>query len=133
LNETYLVERVKAASADALALSEIKRAITHPGIRGRLQELLIDNLITPWLPPYVQSGTGMIIDAAGEARQFTQDDIILFDKSIVPPILSSPLGTSEGVFLYNSVIARIEVKSKLTRSDLQKFISSSRDIAKLKH
>jgi hypothetical protein len=129
----YLVERVQAASAYVLALSETEKVVTHPGIRGRFRELLIDNLITPWLPPYVQSGTGMIIDADGEARQFTQDDIILFDKSIVPPILSSSLGASEGVFLYNSVIARIEVKSKFTRGDLQKLISSSRDIAKIKH
>ena len=129
----YLVERVKAASAYAISLSEIEKAMPHPGIRGRFRELLIDNLITPWLPPYVQSGTGMIIDAAGEARQFTQDDIILYDKSIVPPILSSASGASEGVFLYNSVIARIEVKSKVTRGDLQKFTSSSSDIAKLKH
>jgi hypothetical protein len=67
----YLVERVKAASSYTLALSEAERAITHPGIRGIFRELLIDKLITPWIPPYVQIGTGMIIDAAGEARQFT--------------------------------------------------------------
>jgi hypothetical protein len=109
LNETYLVERVKAASADALALSEIKRAITHPGIKGRFRELLIDNLITPWLPPDVQSGTGMIIDAAGQARQFTQDDIILFDKSIVPPILSSPSGASEGVFYITALSQELKL------------------------
>ncbi len=75
----------------------------------------------------------MIIDTNNQKRQFTQDDIILFDRSLTPPILATESLSSEGVFLYNSVLARIEVKSKVTRGDLRDFVRSSMDIASLKH
>jgi hypothetical protein len=75
----------------------------------------------------------MIIAEENVVRQSSQDDIILYDRSIVPPILVSPNHAPEGVFLYNSVIARIEVKSTVSRADLVTFVRASRDIASLKH
>ena len=45
----------------------------------------------------------------------------------------SPAHAPEGVFLYNSVIARIEVKSTVSRADLVTFVRASKDIASLKH
>jgi len=94
------------------------------GLKGRFRELLINNMLMPWLPPYVLCGTGMVIAAENKIRQFTQDDIIVYDQSLVPPVLAAAANHApEGVFLYNSVLMRIEVKSTLTRDDIRSFVS----------
>ncbi len=103
------------------------------GMRGRFRELLIDNALQPWLPPYAHCGTGMIIANENHIRGSNQDDIVIYDTTLAPPILSSSGHAPEGVFLYNSVLARIEVKSTLTREDVRSFVSSSLDIARLRH
>src|SRR5208282_737330 len=129
----YVVNRVRAAAKYTLDLAEIEGRLPHKGLRGRFRELLIDNILAPWLPPYAQCGTGMIIAAENRVRQATQDDIIIYDRSLVPPVLASSSHAPEGVFLYNSVLARVEVKSTLTKADVGDFVSSSIEIAELKH
>lgn len=73
----------------------------------------------------------MIVAAENVIRQSTQDDIILFDRSLVPPVLAAN-HAPEGVFLLNSVLARIEVKSTLTRASVGAFVQSSQQMAELK-
>jgi hypothetical protein len=97
-----------------------------------LREILIDNILGPWLPPYVACGTGTIIAAENVKRESTQEDVVIYDRSLMPSILASSRGGTEGVFLYNGVLARIEVKSRLTRADLVEFVRSSKEIAALK-
>jgi hypothetical protein len=46
----------------------------------------------------------MVIAAENKVRQFTQDDVIVYDRSLVPPVLAAADHASEGVFLYNSVL-----------------------------
>jgi hypothetical protein len=75
----------------------------------------------------------MIIAADNPARRLTQEDIVIYDKSLVPPVLASPARGSEGVYLYNSVLARVEVKSAVTREDIRTFVESALDICALKH
>jgi hypothetical protein len=129
----YLLNRLRIDAAHVLAHATNEGELQHQGLKGRFRELLIDHLLTPWLPPYTFCGTGMIIAAENRIRQSTQDDIIIYDRSLVPPILASSNHAPEGVFLFNSVIARIEVKSRLTRADIVNFVNASKDIAKLKH
>ena len=114
-----------------LAMAENESQIQHPGLKGRLRELLIDNMLTPWLAPYISCGTGTIIAAEDIQRQSTQEDIIIYDSSLVPPVLASR-HAPEGVFLFNSVILRVEVKSTLSRDDIRKFIKASVEISKMK-
>jgi hypothetical protein len=73
----------------------------------------------------------MIIDNENKIRQSTQDDIIVYDRSLVPPVLVSKDGF-DGVFLTNSVIGRIEVKSRVTRADIRAFVAASLEICELK-
>lgn len=127
----YILEKIKADGAHLISLSKNEEKIQHAGLRGRFRELLIDNMLNPWLPPYVATGTGMIIADGNQKRQFTQDDIILFDKSLAPPILASQSGF-EGVFLFNSVLARIEVKSTVKKENLKAFCKSSSELSQLK-
>ncbi|WP_223606478.1 DUF6602 domain-containing protein [Chryseobacterium sp. OSA05B] len=127
----YILDKLRADSSHLLQLSSNEEKVQHTGLRGRLRELLIDNILTPWLPPYVLCGTGTIIEAENLARESTQDDIILFDKTLAPPILGAG-NSKEGVFLFNSVLARIEVKSTVTREAMKDFAKTSLEISKLK-
>ena len=100
-------------------------------MKGRFRELLIDNFLAPWLPPYIACGTGIIIAEKNKERNATQDDIILYDRSLSPPVMAST-SAPEGVFLYNSVLARIEVKSEIKKAHISSFVDSSLEISKLK-
>jgi hypothetical protein len=131
--DNYILNRLRVDAAHLLALADNESALQHQGLKGRFRELLIDNLLSPWLPPYIACGTGMIIAAENRFRESTQDDIIVYDRTLVPPVLVSANHAPEGVFLYNSVLARIEVKSTLTRADVVAFVKASIDIAALKH
>src|ERR1019366_6658256 len=128
----YLLNRLRNDAEHTLAQARNEAQLQHQGLKGRFRELLIDNLLASWLPPYVLCGTGMIIAAENKKRQNTQDDIIIYDRSLAPPILASPNHAPEGVFLYNTVIARIEVKSSLTRDGVRTFVQSSREINDLR-
>src|SRR5690606_17586807 len=127
----YIRTRVRKDAEHLLALSNNEEEIQHSGLRGRFRELLIDNLLSPWLPPYAACGTGMIIDVENNFRESTQDDIVIFDRSLVPNVLASNKAP-EGVFPIDGVLARIEVKSTLTRSSLRDSILAAEDINKMK-
>jgi hypothetical protein len=131
--DDYIFGRLRADAAHVLALAKNEEQLQHRGLRGRFRELLIDNLLGPWLPPYTSCGTGMVITGENVVRQFTQDDILVCDRSLVPPVLVSPNHAPEGVYLYNSVLARIEVKSTLTREGIAAFVNASKEIAALRH
>jgi hypothetical protein len=130
--DDYIINRLRADSAHLLILADKESLLQHKGLRGRFRELLIDNILAPWLPPYTSCGTGMIIAAQNAVREATQDDVIVYDRSLTPPVLASSTHAPEGVFLYNSVIARIEVKSTLTRAAIKDFVKASREISALK-
>ena len=107
--------------------SKNEENIQHHGMRGRFRELLIETVLAPWLPPYAACGTGMIIDAEDRSREATQDDIIIFDRSLVPGVLAS-MASSEGVFPLEGVLGRVEVKSTLTRDGLRQAIIAANEI-----
>ena len=129
--DEYILSRLRSDATHVIALAEHESRLQHLGLKGRFRELLIDNILTPWLPPYVSCGTGMIIAAENKRRDSTQDDIIIYDKSLAPPVLASN-SAPEGVFLLNSVLARVEVKSTLRRKDAKDFVKSSLEIADMK-
>ena len=89
-------------------------SIAHPGFKGELRETVIRDLFYPLLPSDVGVGTGLIISA--DDRQSRQQDVVIFDKRIVPPIL---LEKSTGMFPIESVLYAIEVKSKMTAAELK--------------
>jgi hypothetical protein len=129
----YILGRLRADASHLLARADHESQLQHQGVKGRFRELLINNMLMPWLPPYVLCGTGVVIAAENKIRQFTQDDIIVYDQSLVPPVLAATNHASEGVFLYNSVLMRIEVKSTLTRDDIRSFVAASLEVCDLQH
>ncbi len=128
--DNYIFERLRADAAHTIAVAECEAAVQHPGLRGRLREILIANLLAPWLPPFCRCATGMIVELRNKPRRATQDDILVIDPSLAPPVFANVNGP-EGVFLINSVLLRIEVKSTITREGLSDFIDASLEVAKM--
>jgi hypothetical protein len=128
---SYIRERLRADAAHLVARAEAEQTIVHKGMRGRFRELLVDALLTPWLPPYAGCGTGMIVDVFDRIRESTQEDIVVFDRSLVPPVLAHQT-SPEGVFPVDGVLMRIEVKSTLTRAELRSSILAAAEIYDLR-
>lgn len=83
--QNYILQHLRNNALHLLKNSENEEQIQYCGLCGRQRELLIENILSPWLPPYVLCGTGAIIAANHIERKSTQDDIILFDLSLTPP------------------------------------------------
>lgn len=121
--DSYIFDRIVIDAARVVTLAEQQSKITHPGIKGRFRELLVDGILEPWLPSSVQCATGTVVSFANSFRSKTQEDILLIDQSISPSILIKPY-IQEGVYMRNSVLARIEVKSTLDSGAFDGFKTS---------
>jgi hypothetical protein len=110
--QTLLRSRVKGAVASARAAT----GITHQGLKGEVLEILISDLFVPLLPTDVGIGTGQIVECKRGILS-NQTDIILYDKSILPPLL---FDRRQGIFPIEAVLYAIEVKTTLTKAELEK-------------
>lgn len=105
-----MLARIGAAVGAAKAVSNIK----HEGLKGQLREIVIRDLFRPLLPSDVGVGTGEIISA--DNRQSREQDVVIFDKRILPPMV---LESVKGIFPIESVLYAIEVKSKMTANEIE--------------
>jgi hypothetical protein len=126
----YIRERVILEARHAIALADQQSDVQHPGLRGRLREIVALRLLRPWLPPYVGCGTGTIINGENDKHQQRQDDLIIFDRTLMPPILIEET-ISEGIFVNNGVLLRIEVKSKINAAEVKSFAAATRDFTEI--
>ena len=127
----YVLNRLREDSRHASALSAVEGQIGHPGVKGRFRELLVNNLLVPWLPAAVGCGTGLIVDHEQRVMEASQDDVILFDQFLAPSVLASS-GSTHGVYLFDNVLCRVEVKSSLAKADLAAFVEKSKTISGLR-
>lgn len=118
-NQYQSVFRARVASAlqQAMAAAEL----THQGVKGSILEILIGSLFSPLLPSDIGVGSGQIIDSYSGILS-NQIDIILYDKSILPPILYD---SKLGIYPVESVLYAIEVKTALNATELQKAHSAA--------
>ncbi len=99
----------------------------HQGLKGRSREIFLTNLIKPMLSPNIEISSGTIIDShEGQSRQI---DIIIYDRSILPPIL---LNSEEGIIPIEAVLSTIEVKSSLNKTELNASVNNARSIKRLR-
>jgi hypothetical protein len=123
-----VAEHIEAAAAGVIARSKVVAAHSHGGLKGTFREILISELLEPWIPQSCGVGTGAVIYGLEKGPTFKgQDDIIVFDKSICPPILAKR-DNNLGFYLYNSTLLRVEIKSKLDVAGLDDFIRSSHNL-----
>lgn len=138
LKETLLARllstRVDAMIAEARALE----ALPHAGLRGGFREILLRNIISPLLPATCSVFHGTVVDAydarfnepvsPGHPRK-TEDDLIIVDNECPPPLRFSG---SEGIVPFESVIAVIEVKSKLRKTNLKDAMEGAIQLRRLR-
>jgi hypothetical protein len=115
---------VRAGVEAAIAAARAATGFSHVGLRGEVREVLVRDLFRPLLPADIGVGTGEIISYTNQTS--SQTDIILFDKRILPPVLFED---RLGLFPIESVLYAVEVKSKLTATELRSADSAA---AKLK-
>ena len=118
-----IIPRLQSIVVQAKALA----SIPHPGIKGRLRELFIQEMIKPFLPPSVDVLTGTIVSLRGEREHRTQDDLVLFSKEVAPLLMD----LEQAIIPIEGVLAHIEVKSLLTREDLRKAASAALELRNL--
>jgi hypothetical protein len=112
MNEAYrsvFVSRVAAALGAANAVA----AVAHKEVKGNIREVLLRDLFRPLLPSDVAVGTGQIATSRGDLSP--QQDVVIYDRRILPPVLFESV---IGVFPIESVLATVEVKTKLTAPEL---------------
>ena len=113
MNPTYrnlMLTRVHAA----MAASQAASTLSHAGTKGQMREIFVRDLLRPLLPVFIGIGTGIIIDSTG--RQSAQQDVVVYDTRLLPPLL---MDASIGTFPVESVLYSIEVKSRLTADSLR--------------
>lgn len=115
--------------SQALSAATAIKKIDHPGLTGKLREIFISNIIRPFLPSNIGVGTGKIITAYDNQKS-NEQDVIIFEKGIMPPIL---LGENIGLFPFESVLFVIEVKSKLTATELKHTHNNATTLLNFKH
>lgn len=107
-----LTENIKHALADAKKAKELD----HSPLNGKFKEILLDKLISPLLNKKYSTGTGKIIDYNGKKSK--EIDICIYSTSLHPPIFFDKKSNS-GLFPMESVLSCIEVKSSLTKKNIQ--------------
>ena len=110
------------------AVREVENAavVEHPGLVGRIRELSASNIFGPQLPSGFEIRTGKICDRKG--NQSDETDIIIYNRSILPPVLYSEY---DGVFPIEACYYSIEVKSKASASAIRDAIRKGKKLLSL--
>ncbi len=103
-------------------------SIDHKGLKGRIREIFVQDLLMPFLPSFVGAGTGKIIDS--EKGQSAECDVVIYDRDVMPALL---LGEREALFPVESVFYSIEVKTTLNVNELRDATVKAKRVKELKN
>lgn len=109
-----------------LSLAQMFGYVEDDGVMGVLRESLIEAFLEPLLMPPYRAGTGVIIDSKG--NQSGQCDIIIWDDSIFRPLYTARCA---GIYLIESVVAILEIKSTLKKEHFRQPIQRTREFKKM--
>lgn len=112
----------KCLSADSELVSS---TVKHGGEIGSAREAIIKQVLKKFLPAQYEIGTGEIVSSDGSRSR--QIDIVIARKDF--PALRLPSGSK--VYLLESVLATIEVKSKLTKENLFSALDNCMSVSSL--
>lgn len=129
--DRFTLNELLKPKAKALTLeSEVLKGLKHAPLKGSFREMILSNLIGPFLPATCGIFHGTVISSFTEdIRKKSEDDLLIVDKECLPPILYSE---RDGIFPIESVIARIEVKSTLDGKNLRDALKGCREFKKLR-
>ncbi len=119
-----LLAHFDAIEKRLVAQSGEQDAAGHPLHKGTPREVFIRDFLRTHISETVNIGTGEIIDAnSSSGQKRNQHDIVIYNKNF--PKLN--LVNNISVFFIESVIATIEVKSRITKSELKKAVLAARN------
>lgn len=122
-----LEEHLNAIEKVLIAKSEIANNAGHPNLRGGPREWFIHEYLENHLPTIFEIGQGEIIDENSESNP-SQDnyrpqvDLIIYRRDL-PKITYSK---NNSAFLSEGVKATLEIKSNLTKEDLEQACNASK-------
>ena len=126
---TLLEEHFERLRENLLNDFELSNSYGHTVNKGTAREIFIKNFLSTHLAQTVEVGSGEIIDSNSKRNEVrNQLDIIIYRKEF--PRIN--IATNCNIFLAESVISVIEIKSNLTKNELRKTLESSRNIKKYK-
>jgi len=99
--------------------------IDHLGLRGRVREIAIRELFTPFLIEGTAVGSGKIIDSLGKTSR--ECDVVIYSKSLLPSVMYSEVG----FFPIETCACAIEVKSKTSSQEMADAILKARSVNQL--
>lgn len=122
-----IVDVIRSAAQHMLLDFEKSKNIQHPGTKGRAREYaVIEQFLQPYLPDRFGICAGIVIDA--NSQQSKQQDLVVYDKLFSPKLWN--MGADQVLFI-ESVLAVLEVKSKLDRRGLKDICEKCASIWKL--
>jgi hypothetical protein len=123
-----LKSHFSAVENQLLAISRIPANAGHPLHKGTPREAFIKEFLASHLSETVAIGTGEIIDQSSKPDEpRNQMDIVIYRRDY--PKLD--LGGGINVFLAESVVATVEVKSVLDKNALEQSIKAARNVKRL--
>lgn len=110
------------------ALSRAKEAahFQHHGLAGTAREVFVQEMLRPVLTPLVVMGTGKISDHLGTLSR--ESDVILYSAETLPPLV---LAEGFGMYPADASLYSIEVKTRLTKTELRDSITKHRQLRSL--
>jgi hypothetical protein len=124
VNKNQYQALLRGKVASAILQARMSAKLSHQGLKGSVLEILLSQLFRPLLPSDIGVGTGQIIEANSD-RMSPQIDIVIYNKSILPPIL---IDSNLGLFPIESVLYTIEVKTTLTSAGIATANTSAKNI-----
>lgn len=106
----------------------INSLVPHNSTKGTLNEQSLHKILTSFLPSRYSIGSGLVIDSFG--RRSRQVDLIVFDEFHMSKLFRT---TSQVLFPVETVFACIEVKTSVSKADLNEIAQENQHINQLKH
>lgn len=99
-----------------LSFEKARASFSHPGLVGDVREDGLRSFLEAQLPSRFRVVSGQVMDSRG--IRSGQTDIVIFDGSNTAPLVD--LGDGKMLLAAESVLATIEVKSKLNGQELER-------------
>ena len=120
-------EVLNAARKQLLLDFGASKEFGHAGIKGEERSEALGDFLRSRLPPAFGVASGEVVDSGD--RRTGQVDLIIYDQTVTKPIHA---GRKNELYPCEAAYALVEVKSLLTRTELEKCVSAAQKLRKLK-
>lgn len=118
----------RAADEMLSSVQQSRAALTHNLSIGEANESVVREFLRQRLPASIGVGRGQIVDKNGQRTR--QLDVVLYD-AFRTPALWTDKEKDQRLFPSESVIAVVEVKTRLSASDAESIVSNMRSVKTL--